>query len=229
MKALGVCLRLLSQAEAVAVDEALFQHFSVDSLMELAGLSVAEAIATHYEEASKVLCVCGPGNNGGDGLVAARHLKEFGFEPEVVYPKRSAKPLFQNLESQMREMRIPVRDNLPPDLGEFDVVVDAIFGFSFTPPVRPPFDSILRDLVESKVPVVSVDIPSGWHVEDGPPTSGLSLAPAVLVSLTAPKKCAAKFEGPHYLGGRFVPPTIFEAFGFSQPPFPKTSQVVRLA
>lgn len=56
--------------------------FSVDQLMELAGLSVATAIAKEYpNQSGKVLVCCGPGNNGGDGLVAARHLKLFVYYP----------------------------------------------------------------------------------------------------------------------------------------------------
>ncbi len=66
-------------------------QFSVDQLMELAGLSVASAVERYYgaQQKKKVraLVICGPGNNGGDGLVAARHLAHFGFSVSVVYPK----------------------------------------------------------------------------------------------------------------------------------------------
>ena len=70
--------------------------------MELAGLSVAESITKVYDAQtySKVLIVAGPGNNGGDGLVAARHLKHFGYQPSIYYPKPSTKTLFLvNLDS----------------------------------------------------------------------------------------------------------------------------------
>ena len=59
--------------------------FSVDQLMELAGLSVACAVAHEYPKAKNghVLIISGPGNNGGDGLVAARHLHHFGYNAQV--------------------------------------------------------------------------------------------------------------------------------------------------
>lgn len=59
--------------------------FSVDQLMELAGLSVAQSIGAEYSQAShsSILIIAGPGNNGGDGLVAARHLHHFGYHVKV--------------------------------------------------------------------------------------------------------------------------------------------------
>ncbi|MQI72151.1 hypothetical protein EI017_25695, partial [Escherichia coli] len=93
------------QREAAEVDETLMGPlgFSVDQLMELAGLSVATSIAEVYKpsEYSRVLTICGPGNNGGDGLVAARHLHHFGYKPLVCYPKRTQKPLYAGLVTQL--------------------------------------------------------------------------------------------------------------------------------
>lgn len=96
----------LTQREAAEVDEILMGPlgFSVDQLMELAGLSVATSIAEVYKpsEYSRVLAICGPGNNGGDGLVAARHLHHFGYKPSVCYPKRTQKPLYNGLVTQAK-------------------------------------------------------------------------------------------------------------------------------
>ena len=68
----------LGQQAAQQLDQKLFQSFSVDMLMELAGLSVAEAVTHVSPKPGRVLVFAGPGNNGGDGLVAARHLSHFG-------------------------------------------------------------------------------------------------------------------------------------------------------
>ena len=227
-------MKLLSQAEATALDEDLMvtPGFSIDQLMELAGLSVAAAVQKQYPLRShaRVLCVCGPGNNGGDGLVAARHLMQFGYSPTVVYPKRPGRPLFVNLAAQMSMMGIEMLDAVPADADQrYDVILDAVFGFSFSGEVRAPFDEVLASLRTSALPICSVDIPSGWDVERGPIGGDDALRPETLISLTAPKLGSAAFEGFHYLGGRFVPEPIFAKYGFRQPPFPAAEQVVLLS
>lgn len=73
----------------------------------------------------------------------------------------------------------------------------------------------------------SIDIPSGWNVELGPPEGGIQ--PEMLISLTAPKKCAQQFKGKyHYLGGRFVPPKLEEKYNMNLPKYPGTECCVLL-
>lgn len=107
-------------------------------------------------------------------------------------------------------MEIPVippasdTESLKQAIKDSDVILDAVFGFSFQPPIRSPFDGVLPLLNESRRPIVSVDIPSGWDVEKGDDL-GVGLKPDVLISLTAPKEGVKGFTGRHFLGGRFVP------------------------
>lgn len=116
-------------------------------------------------------------------------------------------------------------------LGVFSVLVDAIFGFSFKLDpdrgIRAPFDSMIAAMAAASTPVLSIDIPSGWDVEAGPQSAG-ALVPDALISLTAPKLCTIHYSGRHFLGGRFVPPTIVERYQLSLPVYAGTSQVVEL-
>ena len=85
-------MKSLSQVESRLLDEKLMgpeYGFSLAQLMELAGLSVAEAVQNFYplETYRNVIVFCGPGNNGGDGLVAARHLSSFGYSVTVIIPR----------------------------------------------------------------------------------------------------------------------------------------------
>ncbi|CAM9621121.1 unnamed protein product, partial [Choristocarpus tenellus] len=162
---------LLTASNSAALDAELMSTpgFSVDQLMELAGLSVACAIAKVYPPPGRVLVVAGPGNNGGDGLVAARHLWHFGYRPDCLYPKPTQKLLYTNLVTQCTDLGIPFLPAMPSPEGlgefcEYDLIIDAIFGFSFSGTPRPPFDTILHDLQRSTAPIASVDVPSGWSV-----------------------------------------------------------------
>mmetsp|Transcript_61785 Transcript_61785/g.110265 ORF Transcript_61785/g.110265 Transcript_61785/m.110265 type:complete len:255 (-) Transcript_61785:19-783(-) len=227
----GACGRLLNQAEAQAVDEFLFTAAPVEQLMELAGFACACVVPEVYpvERYPRVLIICGPGNNGGDGLVAARHLQFFGYKPTVLYPKQPDKPLYKNLCTQLGWNNIPIVTERGEGWEDVDVIMDCIFGFSFKGAVREPFGSIVRDLAApGRPPVISVDIPSGWDVETGPPSEGPCIQPEVLLSLSAPKMCTEHFLGRHFLGGRFIPPNLIEKYQLELPPYPGTSQIVEL-
>ncbi|CAK9820896.1 NAD(P)H-hydrate epimerase [Anthophora plagiata] len=232
-------VKYLNQEESINVDKDLFgkYKFSVDQLMELAGQSCAVAIAGAYSSLKnsthKILVCCGPGNNGGDGLVCARHLKQFGYCPEIYYPKRTNNILYENLLHQCIENDIPVLENNVEAIAsrqhdQFGLIVDALFGFSFKPPVRETFVPIIRLLENTSVPICSIDIPSGWNVESGPSVEG-GIKPDMLVSLTAPKLCAKKFQGKyHYLGGRFVPKKLEKEYNLDLPEYPGTDLIVSL-
>ncbi|KAF9950556.1 NAD(P)H-hydrate epimerase [Mortierella alpina] len=204
--------------------------FVFEQLVELAGLSVAQAITKEYSKDSypRITVFSGPGNNGLDGLVAARHLSHFGYKPKVYYPKRQDKPINNGLLKQCTELDIPFVDTPESGLQDSDLVVDAIFGFSFSGEVRQPFVSAIEALKKTKLPIVSVDIPSAWDVEKGN-LNGAGFQPTMLVSLTAPKEGAKDFQGRyHYLGGRFISTKMSVKWGLNLPHYPGTDQCVRL-
>jgi hydroxyethylthiazole kinase-like uncharacterized protein yjeF len=224
---------VLLGAQMAALDASLMSSavgYTLPQLMELAGLAVAIAIQKQYPRSDfpRVLVVAGPGNNGGDGLVAARHLHLFGYTPSVVYPKRPSRPesaeLFDSLIKQLAAHHVPVHDAMPMPaavLADYDLLVDAVFGFSFSGALRAPFDDVVKTMAlvsdrrnrsssaasiarvgaggEAEVdprgssahgiPVVAVDVPSGWDVDRGD-IHGTGLRPAMLVSLTGAFGCS---------------------------------------
>ena len=87
-----------------------------------------------------------------------------GYSTSIIYPKRPNKELFNNLTTQCEKMDIKFLTEMPSSSdvnGQFDVVVDAIFGFSFKGNVRAPFESLLEVLKDVQVPICAVDVPSG--------------------------------------------------------------------
>jgi len=176
----------LNAVDAYDLDQDLFSTgYTLEQLMELAGLSVAEAVYSSVpppkfldSETSrrKILVVCGPGNNGGDGLVAARHLVMFGYDVTVVYPKRSTRePHYGNLVKQCQDVGVKILDEMPslllgsdndeeslsslsilstptegssPQHHHYDAIVDAIFGFSFKGEPREPFASAIQSMIQ---------------------------------------------------------------------------------
>ncbi|KFY25546.1 hypothetical protein V493_04594 [Pseudogymnoascus sp. VKM F-4281 (FW-2241)] len=220
-----------SAKSAAALDHDLMTigAFSIDQLMELAGLSVSQAVYRLHppSRGRRILVACGP---GGDGLVAARHLWHYGYKPTIYYPKQSKNELYQRLSTQLKTLNIPFVDDFHSAIEETDHVIDAIFGFSFTGEVRDPFGPVIEALAKSKVDVTSVDAPSSWNIESGPPSSGpgKDFNPTSLVSLTAPKPLTKWFKGRHFLGGRFISPDIAKKYDLSVPEYPGIDQIVEL-
>lgn len=228
----------LSAQKAAEIDEKLMSYpysHTLIQLMELAGLAVAHAIGDCVEVSKNIFIVCGPGNNGGDGLVAARHLTQFGYSVQVLYPKQPEGEPFVGLKAQVQALDIPVFADLAACesvLQSSDVIVDAIFGFSFSGAngVREPFYSTLRGINEvESADVICVDIPSGWDVDGGDVYDVAVHRPAGVVSLTAPKICMKEYKGVHYIGGRFVPKRLCNEIQFEVPRYEGCSGISRIS
>ncbi|NXL85784.1 YJEN3 protein, partial [Alectura lathami] len=178
-----------------------------------------------------VLVVCGPAQNGAIGLVCARHLRIFDYEPTIFYPKRSPDPLYRDFTTQCEKMDIPFLSYLPTEVqlinDAYNAVVDAVLGAEAElGEGRGPCAGILATLKHIRIPIVSLDVPSGWDVEAG---SSSGISPDVLVSLTAPKQCARRFLGrQHFVAGRFVPYDMQKKFELNPPEYPGTECVVAL-
>jgi ADP-dependent NAD(P)H-hydrate dehydratase / NAD(P)H-hydrate epimerase len=191
-------MKILSADEMREVDRVTVEKYGVASLdlMRHAGSAVARFIEKEFPQARRVAVLCGRGNNGGDGFVAARALKEAGREVKVLL-LGSPDALKGDAKAAYGEMGIEplvVADEAAldaPKTGEVlagaDLLVDAVVGTGFQPPLR-GVAAVLRERVNAlRTPVIAVDLPSGWDADSREfSTEGAFRADAV-VTFTAPK------------------------------------------
>ena len=221
-------MKIVSAAEMREIDRATSDRFGVPSitLMENAGSAVARFVLSDYPQAERVGILCGKGNNGGDGFVVARKLVEVGrairilllCDPEEL--RGDAAKMFQNMLGTLRPLNIApliVRDKNSLDSSDAaeifaaDVIVDAILGTGFRPPVSPLYAAAIEKMNTASAPIVAVDIPSGADADamrprTGPP--GQARADAV-VTFTAPRPAhifAALTSGPTVIAPIGSPP-----------------------
>lgn len=89
---------------------------------------------------------------------------------------------------------------------------------------------MIEALESTSIPVLAVDAPSSWNIEEGPPSSGPGkrFMPPALISLTAPKPLVEHFKGRHFLGGRFLSPEMAEKYELDIPKYEGLDQVVEV-
>ena len=158
------------------------------ALMEAAGEAVADA-ARSAARPGPARVVCGKGNNGGDGLVAARRLAESGYEVEalLLWPRDELSP---DATANLNRFDGSVREVGPADVAAAlegsGVVVDAIFGTGFSGAPRAPADGAIEAINACGAPVVAADIPSGVDAATGE-VEGAAVEADVSVSFHAAK------------------------------------------
>ncbi|MGY5811591.1 NAD(P)H-hydrate dehydratase [Rhizobium sp. LEGMi198b] len=158
---------LLSPEDMAAVDRAAAAS-GIDSygLMERAGQAVAASTLRHFPETLRFIVLCGPGNNGGDGYVAARALRQTGVEVQLFH---LGDPKTLKGDAARAFGECPVGGET---LGRYsprpgDVVIDAIFGAGLSRPVPDEVAAIIAEIAEAHIPVIAVDLPSGLDGRSG--------------------------------------------------------------
>ncbi len=196
--------RLEERSEAAGV--------STDTLMEAAGLVVARTIAQLLDgiRGKRVLVLVGPGNNGGDGLVTARYLSDWGALVSLYMTAASRGREDKFEECRSRRMRV-VEAREDPDqlalssyLALTDLVLDAVLGIGQDRPLEEPLRSIFQALGESRtqqqaLKLVALDLPTGMNADTGAVDSVCAMAD-LTVTLSAPKVGMFRFPGAEYVG-----------------------------
>ena len=145
----------MSRADQLAVESGIKSHV----LMEAAGQAVAEAVSTRYPE-GRVLILCGPGNNGGDGFAAGRLLVKAGRDVRLaLFGDRSALKGDAAMYSDL--WTHPVEAATPAALAGADVIVDALLGAGLDRDVTGALAELIDAVNAQSAPVLAVDVPSG--------------------------------------------------------------------
>lgn len=189
---------ILTADEMRAADRVTTARFGIASiaLMRHAGGAVARFVEREFSGCRKITVLCGKGNNGGDGFVAARALAATGREVRVLLLgqpfelKGDAKLAFDEMSlapTLVTDESALDRPEIRALIEEADLLLDAVVGTGFKPPLRGPA-ATLRDLVNAvTVPVVAVDLPSGWDSDSREFSAACAYRADAVVTFTAPK------------------------------------------
>jgi len=162
---------ILTVAEMYAADHyAAAQGTPSLTLMENAGRAVADAIAAYWPS-GPVSVLCGPGNNGGDGFVVARHLKQRGRDVRLAL-LGDVHALKGDAAEMARAWDGPVLAVTPGILEGVELVVDAMFGAGLARPLEGAAKDVVATLNTSGIAIVAIDVPSGLHGDLARPLGG---------------------------------------------------------
>jgi ADP-dependent NAD(P)H-hydrate dehydratase / NAD(P)H-hydrate epimerase len=190
-------MKIVSAAEMREIDRVTTEKYGVPSLtlMENAGSAIANYLEQHSCGTKRISVFCGKGNNGGDGFVAARILHEHGQKVQVVLLadpsqlKGDASVMYGKLPASAVVVRS--REDLQSESVRSalsaEVIIDAILGTGFKPPVRGLYAEAIQAMNGSGVPVLAVDIPSGADADAMSPQTGTYARANAIVTFTAPR------------------------------------------
>jgi NAD(P)H-hydrate epimerase len=217
---------VLSTSQMVEVDRLMIEVFRIElvQMMENAGRSLAELARRELGgqvAGRSIACLCGAGNNGGGGLVAARHLHNWGAEVVLVLAYETSRlkevPAHQlNILTQ-----VGVEAVLKPDLYKADLIIDALIGYGLSGNPRQPVAGLIEKANNSGCPILALDAPSGLDTTTGVPGNPCIKANATL-TLALPKigLMTSKVEdyvGQLYLADISVPRELYQQMGIEVP------------
>jgi len=195
-----VAMHVLSAAEMQACDRLTTERFGIPSLdlMRTAAAAVAAFARQRFPRARRVTVICGRGNNGGDGMMAARLLASAGLEVTTLL-LGARDGLKGDAAEAWRELTSPAHGLIhivetAEDLARYtdalkaDLIVDAVVGTGFKPPLKGLPQAALEWLRGCAAPVLEIDLPSGWAADETAATVSGSVFPAdAVITFTAPK------------------------------------------
>ena len=206
-------MRYITSQQMKEIDRRTQDVFGIPSLilMENAGGGAACVALDMVKDldSKKVICVCGRGNNGGDGFVCARHLINNAVVTEIFLIggpsklKADAKINFDILRKMKVKIRFLKSDKnfklFKEKLKGAELIIDAIFGIGLSGEIKEPYRSIIKVMNKSKKPILAIDVPSGLDATEGK-VLGVCVKATKTVTFALPKTGFFRRDGPLYIG-----------------------------
>src|SRR6266581_3125030 len=217
------------------IDDVTIQEFHVDvlMLMENAGRATATLAKQMLRETTfgkRVACLVGGGNNGGDGMVAARHLANWGAEVNVIVAttKDRMKDVPLGQLHVLEKMGIPILLG-DYNLRDYDLLIDGLTGYGLEGNPRDKVAVMIKDANASGRPILALDLPSGMNATTGETYDPCIQATATL-TLALPKtgflsRSALPYVGDLYLADISIPRKVYQSFGQQNTLFPNDTLV----
>ncbi len=209
----------LGSGQMKAIDRYTIETIGIPSmvLMEKAAMAVVRHTKELCSERDSILAVCGYGNNGGDGIAAARILFMEGY-PVTIYMvgerERATKETKQQLKIA-KKLGIPMIRKVKWE--EYTIIIDALFGIGLTRSVTGEFRKVIEAINQKKMKVVSIDVPSGISADDGK-IFGIAVNADITVTFGFQKIGCLLFPGSEYAGKVYVEDIGFANGGLDEPP-----------
>jgi hydroxyethylthiazole kinase-like uncharacterized protein yjeF len=183
------------------IEECAAEQDTPPELMERAGLAAAELARERFLDGGRsVLVIAGPGNNGGDGFVLARHLKQWWYQVCVVFTGDRSKLSADAAAAYDAWLAAGGQiDTEVPRNARFDLVVDALFGIGLERDITGRYAQLIETINGQPQPVLSLDIPSGLHADSGR-VLGCCVRATSTVTFIAFKPGLLTLDGPDYAG-----------------------------
>ncbi|MBI5212226.1 MAG: NAD(P)H-hydrate dehydratase [Nitrospirae bacterium] len=201
-------VKVVTSQEMREIDRITIEDYGIPSLvlMERAGLAVASKVKELYP-GKKVIVLCGGGNNGGDGIVAARDLYSRGFNVHVLIcaKKNELSPDCNKQYQIAKKIGMPIEFRSAVNAKDVHsaVIIDAVFGTGLSRPVKGNLAGIFEFINNSEAPVISVDMPSGVSSDTGE-ILGEAVKANYTVTFGLPKRGHYLYPGAEYTGRLFI-------------------------
>ncbi|MCX5781556.1 MAG: NAD(P)H-hydrate epimerase [Elusimicrobia bacterium] len=199
-------VKTVSVSQMQEIDIRTSEEFGIPSiiLMENAGRSVAEIV--RKSNPKKIAVLCGSGNNGGDGLVAARYLDHWDFQVEIILiksPDYFSGDTLTNFKI-IKSLKIPVSSfATKSSLKDFELIIDALLGTGTKGEVTGIYREAIDEINNSQKKVYSIDVPSGIDADKGE-ILGTAVKADVTITMAIAKKGLVEPNASEYVGKLIV-------------------------